>query len=410
VNFTGGIGESGGLAAAAGDEAVSAERVIVIGLGIVRTGTLLLGAIQLLAGAKGPNSGLAALAFAIVGTTSVAVFVRAAMRLRHLPAVPAFDSTAALAETLAGLCGLLLLRGATPAYDLLSPGFWMLPYTVVTAVMLAAGFKRVISGLADSLVLTAGYLTAVSPALHAGSNTVRGAGAAALNNALSYSSFFAFGLIIFHLYRFVTNEVGLLRRLAADSSAERARLIAARGAYRLGHDYPKAYLREFRRAERPTADLRLWATRFRSDLLTALSADPRTTVDLAEEMENVVATFAGAMSVTLDTRALIDELKGVPVLVVVEAVRECLNNASYHCYGSTVTATATSANGDLVVTVHDDGPGCNPDQVMAAWALKQNAVYLVEAAGGRFTVESGPATGTTVRLSYPLSGQDRRSP
>jgi hypothetical protein len=232
-----------------------------------------------------------------------------------------------------------------------------------------------------------------------------------VNNALSYPGFYTLGLIIFHLYRFVTGEVGLLRRLAADSSAERARLHAARGAYRLGHDYPKAYLRELRRAERPAADLRVWATRFRDDLLAALSADPRTKVDLIEELENVVATFAGAMPVALDTRELADELHGVPVLVVAEAVRECLNNASFHSYGSAVAATASSAGGALVVTVHDDGPGCNPEQVMAAWALKQNAVYLVEAAGGGYTVESGaPGSpgGTTVRLTYPLGGQDRR--
>ncbi|MDQ1427202.1 MAG: hypothetical protein QOK39_678, partial [Acidimicrobiaceae bacterium] len=40
-----------------------------------------------------------------------------------------------------------------------------------------------------------------------------------------------------------------------------------------------------------------------------------------------------------------------------------------------------------------------------------NAVYLVEAAGGGYTVESGaPGSpgGTTVRLTYPLGGQDRR--
>ncbi len=389
------------------EETRSTEQVITFGVGLVRAGTLLLGGIQLLGAMPGENGGLAAAAFVVVGTTSVAVFVRAALRIRHRSTRPPFDTAAALAETVAGLCGLLLLAAATPADALVGPDFWMLPYTVVTAVLVAAGCRRLAHGLVASVALTAGYLVAVAPAFQLGSAAGRGAVAAILDNAVSYLGFYGLGVVIFSLYRFVTGEVTLLRRLAADSSAERARLQAARSAYRLGHDYPKAYLRELRRADRPPADLRIWATRFRADLLAALSADPRTPVDLAAEMAGVAATFAGAVSVSLDTGALADDLDGVPVLVVAEAVRECLNNASYHSYGSAVTATAGSADGVLTVTVHDDGPGCNPEQVMAAWALKQNAVHLVEAAGGAYVVESGPAGGTTVRLTYPLGAGAR---
>lgn len=386
-----------------GEETASTERVTVFGFAVVRTGTVLLGAIQLAAGTPGTHMTLAVIAFAVAVATSVAVFTRATMRLRRPSGRPPLDTAAAAAETLAGLAALLVLGKATPVGALLGPAFWMLPYTVVSAVLVGAVSRRVIPGLVAALTLTVGYLAAVSPALHLASAAGRGTTATALDNALSYPSFYALGLIIFHLYRFVTGEVSLLRRMAADNSAERARLHAARGAYRLGHDYPKAYLRELRRAERPTADLRLWATRFRADLLLALTADPRTEVDLAEEIANVVATFSGAMAITVDTEALTGELPGVPVLVVAEAVRECLNNASYHSYGSAVTTIATSANGALTVTIHDDGPGCNPEQVTAAWALKQNAVHLVEAAGGAYCVESGPTGGTTIRLTYPLA-------
>jgi signal transduction histidine kinase len=115
------------------------------------------------------------------------------------------------------------------------------------------------------------------------------------------------------------------------------------------------------------------------------------------------------MSVTLNTDRLAHTLPDVPVLIVSEAVRECLNNASYHCLGAAVTVKAASLEGVLVVTVNDNGPGCNPEEVMATWALKENAIHLVETAGGGYSVESARGIGTTVRLTFPLPGQPAAS-
>jgi signal transduction histidine kinase len=143
---------------------------------------------------------------------------------------------------------------------------------------------------------------------------------------------------------------------------------------------------------------------FRRDLLASLNADPRRPVDLADELTTVAKTFAEAVPLRLDTSRLGPRLPGLPALVMAEAVRECLNNASYHAYGSAVTVTASAHAGVVTVSVRDDGPGCNPARVMAAWAHKQNAVHQVEAAGGAYEVRSGPR-GTLVSLRYPVSGE-----
>jgi hypothetical protein len=389
-----------------GDETLPAERVLAGVFALLRAGTLVLAATQLLAPAQaGANGALAASALGVVTVTSATVLGRAAWRSGPGRARRPLDGWGASAETLAGLAGLLMLSAAMAPAQRLEPSFWMLPYTVVTAVTLAAACRRrPVLGLVGSLVLASGYVVAVAPALSLRSAQGAGAAATSINNAISYPGFFVLSLVGCRLYAYVAGEVERLRLLACHLPAERARVNAATRAYRIGHDIPKAYLRELRRADRPAAELRGWATHFRGDLLASLTADPRGAVDLEDELAAVARTFAGAMPHTLDTHRLGRELPGLPALVMAEAVRECLNNASYHAYGSAVTVTAAAHAGVVTVRVDDSGPGCNPARVIAAWARKQNAVHQVEAAGGAYEVDSGPH-GTLVSLSYPLSAE-----
>jgi hypothetical protein len=389
-----------------GDETLPAERVLAGVFALLRAGTLVLAATQLVAPAQaGTSRTRAAAALGVVAVTSAAVLARAAWRSRPSRARRPLDGWGALAETLAGVGGLLLLSSAMPVAQRVESSFWMLPYTVVTAVTLAAACRRrPVLGLIGSLVLASGYVVAVAPALSPRSAHGAGAAAASIDNAISYPGFFVLALVGSRLYLYVAGEVERLRLLACHLPAERARVRAATRAYRIGHDIPKAYLRELRRAERPAAELRGWARQFRRDLLASLNADPRRPVDLADELTTVAKTFAGAVALTLDTRRLGPRLPGLPALVMAEAVRECLNNASYHAYGSAVRVTASAEGGIVTVSVRDGGPGCDPARVMAAWARKQNAVHQVEAAGGAYEVQSGPR-GTLVSLRYPVSGE-----
>jgi len=396
-------GEARLSVAAPSDETGRAERVIATGFALARTGTLLLGAGKLVTSGPGTDQALGAAALAVVGLSSAAVLARGVFRSRPRRSLPPLDGCSALTEVLAGVGGLVLLATATPVRDRLGPEFWMLPCTVVSSVLVAAACRRILPGLLGSLILMGGYIVALAPVLRLGSAAGSGATAIVLDNALSYPGFFVLSLIGFRLYRFIAGEVEKLRRLATNNRAERARLEAASRAYRIGHDIPKAYLRELRRAELPSDRLRLWADRFRGDLLCSLSVDPRVPVELPSELANIAGTFADGIPFTVDMSNLGGPLVGVPVLIMTEAVRECLNNASYHAFGSPVTVTAASTESVLAITVSDAGPGCEPEQVITAWERKNNAVHQVEVAGGSYQVVSRPGGGTIVRLSFPLA-------
>jgi len=82
-------------------------------------------------------------------------------------------------------------------------------------------------------------------------------------------------------------------------------------------------------------------------------------------------------------------------------VAEALTNAAKHAHASLVRIEADVLDGDLRVSVQDDGVGgADP-------ALGSGLVGLtdrVEALGGKLTLRSPPVGGTTVRIDLPLSG------
>jgi hypothetical protein len=271
------MGRLTGMRPMASDEEAPAGRVIAVLVGLLRTGTLLLASIHLASRASGDRTAYEAMALTVVGATSVGVFIRAALRGRRW----LLDEWSASAETLAGLAGLLLLAAAIPESDRVGSDFWMLPWTVTTVILIAAACRRCIHGLLASLVLAGGYLAATAP-LSLGSAIERGFAVTALNNSISYPFFFILGLIGFRLLRLLSGQVDMLRRRAARQEAERARLDADIRTYRIGHDIPKAYLRELRRAGRPASELRGWAVKSSRDLHAKIATDPRARFGLAE--------------------------------------------------------------------------------------------------------------------------------
>ena len=82
-------------------------------------------------------------------------------------------------------------------------------------------------------------------------------------------------------------------------------------------------------------------------------------------------------------------------------VAEALTNAAKHAHASVVSVEAEVLDGDLRVSVQDDGVGgANPARGSGLVGLTDR----VEALGGRLTLDSPPAGGTTVRIDLPLSG------
>ena len=83
------------------------------------------------------------------------------------------------------------------------------------------------------------------------------------------------------------------------------------------------------------------------------------------------------------------------------AVAEALTNAAKHAHASFVRVEGEVIDGDLRVSVQDDGVGgANPARGSGLVGLTDR----VEALGGKLTLHSPPAGGTTVRIDLPLSG------
>jgi PAS domain S-box-containing protein len=104
--------------------------------------------------------------------------------------------------------------------------------------------------------------------------------------------------------------------------------------------------------------------------------------------------------VELDVRAQERLPEGVEVAAYY-VVAEALTNAAKHAHASFVSVEAEVINGDLRVSVQDDGVGgANPDQGSGLVGLTDR----VEALGGKLTLHSPPAGGTTLHIDLPLSG------
>jgi PAS domain S-box-containing protein len=114
-----------------------------------------------------------------------------------------------------------------------------------------------------------------------------------------------------------------------------------------------------------------------------------------------------AVPVELDVRArgrLPEPVEAAAYYVVAEA----LTNAAKHAHASLVRVTAEVVDDNLRVSVQDDGVGgANPGHGSGLVGLTDR----VEALGGKLTLDSPQAGGTTLYIDLPLSGvTSRRSP
>jgi signal transduction histidine kinase len=86
---------------------------------------------------------------------------------------------------------------------------------------------------------------------------------------------------------------------------------------------------------------------------------------------------------------------------LVQLVRESLSNVGRHANASTVRVSLFRRGDRGIVEIDDDGEGFDPGKAKRGEGLT-NLEERAEALGGRATIESVPAQGTTVRLELPL--------
>jgi hypothetical protein len=380
--------------------AFPASRVTLAALAVLRLATLVLGGIELPSAASG---GMAL--FAALACLSAVTFTRAGRRLARPNGREPFDAATLVSETVGGVAALFILAALTPPAARAGSGFWAEPYTVISAVIIAAAARRAWTGALAAGGLATAYLLAVLSPFPGPPASDQASVAAAWVNATSYLAFYIVALMGFRLLRSITGQAEALRQMIALLSAERSKFAAADRIWQIGHDVPKALLREVRRGTMPPDQVRAWAPTFRADLLALLAADPRTPVRLRDELTHLTSTYAAAMRLDADVTAMDGQPPGMPALLMAEAVRELLNNASYHRYGYPARLTGRSSAEQAEISVHNDGPGVDPRRLASAWALKQNIIHQFEAAGGSYHISSAPETdGTTVVLCYPGDG------
>jgi hypothetical protein len=393
-----------------GAESVLGDRIVLTALVGVRVVTLALAATETVGTSSFTHPAVVSLTLVALAGQSALTMGRAAVRVRRRRAV-VFDDGMAAVEVVAGALALAAVTYATPPGLRVTSSYWVEPYTVISAVVIAGTARRLALGALGVAGITVTYLLCVIAWVPAGHHQPQAATATAWTNALSYLPFFAISAIGFQLIRSIVGQTEMLRRTLTRVAAERARVAAASSAYRIGHDIPKALLREVRRGDMPAEKLGPWAARYRDDLLAAVTTVPRPSVELAAELGSLTSTFTAVAALHVDLGGLQGEVPPrTPVLLLVEATRELLNNASYHRYGYPASLTARSSTSAVEVCVHNDGPGVDPLQMQSIWARKQNAVHQFEAAGGSYHIVSAPgsADGTTVTLAYPAESPTAR--
>lgn len=93
-------------------------------------------------------------------------------------------------------------------------------------------------------------------------------------------------------------------------------------------------------------------------------------------------------------------------IVLYRIVQEALQNAHKHARGAPVHVLLTVRRGTLLLSVRDEGPGFNPQEVARragreSWGLTSMR-ERAELIGARFVVTSRPGQGTEVSLALPL--------
>ena len=148
--------------------------------------------------------------------------------------------------------------------------------------------------------------------------------------------------------------------------------------------------------------------------------DPFLIQPVLRQVAREVETRYAAHRVTVDVPHHVPPAEGDEELIA-QAVRNLAENAAkYSPAGGTITLGAEAANGEMTVSVRDDGPGIPAEEQGRIFARFHRAssgaqgmglgLYLcerlVEAHGGRLWVESTPGEGATFRFTLPIVAED----
>jgi PAS domain S-box-containing protein len=116
------------------------------------------------------------------------------------------------------------------------------------------------------------------------------------------------------------------------------------------------------------------------------------------------AEFAkrSGLDITLDLQAQALVKEDVLATALFRIVQESLTNVVRHSGATSVKVCLACEDGDLVLTVHDNGtgmaPGARPGSGIGLVSMRERATAL----GGQLRIESVPGAGTTIEVTLPL--------
>jgi len=121
--------------------------------------------------------------------------------------------------------------------------------------------------------------------------------------------------------------------------------------------------------------------------------------DLGAALDDLLAPAAAA---GISATARVSGVEGASddtVALVWRVAQEAVRNAMRHSGADTLSVTVDRVDGDVVLTVTDDGQGFDPQRRQGTQHFGlRGLTSLIAEAGGRLDVRSAPGAGTTIRL------------
>jgi signal transduction histidine kinase len=114
--------------------------------------------------------------------------------------------------------------------------------------------------------------------------------------------------------------------------------------------------------------------------------------------------------VSCDLDESVAELSPGTALALYRVAQEALGNAAKHAAPRRVEVRLLRLGGDVVLTVSDDGRGCEPERVADSGLGLVNMRERARQLGGTFELDSRPGRGTTVRVAVPFRIREAKPP
>jgi signal transduction histidine kinase len=127
---------------------------------------------------------------------------------------------------------------------------------------------------------------------------------------------------------------------------------------------------------------------------------------LAESLRGYCDSFgrSGGVPVSCEVDESVADLSPGAAVALYRIAQEAIGNAVKHATPTRVDVRLGRSGRDIVLTVADDGRGCEPgrsaDSGLGLVSMRERARQL----GGTFELASQPGRGTTVRVAFPESG------